>query len=360
MMADRIVVTGVAGAIGSELATVLAARAPTAELVGVFSGESSRDAFLARAPRAVVARLRALVGDLADPAVTIALAGELGPATRTVLVHAAANVSWTASAEAATLGNVEVTRNVAELARTLGGTRFLLVSSAYTATTDWEYRNTYEASKAEAERILRAEYPDLDPVVFSCSLVVGHSGTGSIARFHGIYPLLGLIDRYQPPFLPGDSNGRVDIVPVDWVADELCTLTLRALGGDPVTDVVAAAGDAAPVLSELVAAVLAALNRNRDARGQPRLAEIPLVPYRRWDFLRRSVEAWQVTQIRMPNQRFLERLVGIYRPYFENARVRPPQGTSGPLPGWQDYVDVVVDWWLTNSVQQPLSTASAS
>jgi nucleoside-diphosphate-sugar epimerase len=364
MSADRILVTGIGGAVGSELAaalaTALATRAPSAELVGVFSGERSRDAFLARAPHAVVTALRPVICDLTDPVATAAQARELGPARRTVLVHAAANVSWTATAEAARIGNVEATRNTADLARVLGGTRFVLVSSAYTATTDWDYRNTYEESKAAAERILRAEYAALDPVVFSCGLVVGHSVTGAISRFHGIYPLLGLVERYEPPFLPGDVDGRVDIVPVDWVADELCGLTLRVLTGQAVTDVVAAAGDGAPRLGELVGAVVAALNRARRADRRPELPDMPLVPYRRWDFLRRSVAAWQVTEIRMPNQKFLERLIGVYRPYFENARVRPPQGTATAAPPWRDYLDIVVNRWLADVGRPSLSGSPVS
>jgi nucleoside-diphosphate-sugar epimerase len=354
----RILVTGISGAVGSELAEALASRRPDAELTGVFSCARSRDDFLLRASRHVAAAVRPVVCDLTDAAATAALPGQLGPTERMVVVHAAANVSWTASPEAAWRANVTATANVAAAARVLGGSRFLLVSSAYTAADGWEYRNVYEETKAAAERMLRADYPDLRPAVFSCSLVVGHSQAGTISRFHGIYPLLGLLERHQPPFLPGDRDRRIDIVPVDWVAAELSGMAGRMLGRDPVPDVVAAAGTGAPKLCELVVAVIGELNRNRRAQGRAELADIPLVPFRRWDFLRRSVDAWKITEIRMPNQQFLRRLVGVYRPYFENARVRPPEGVSEPPPPWEQYIGPVIDRWLAEHPGRPASAAS--
>ncbi|WP_217214103.1 SDR family oxidoreductase [Streptomyces sp. AC550_RSS872] len=352
MTAVRLLITGIGGAVGTGLAVALAADAPWAEVVGVFSNERSRDAFLSRSSDAVRARVQPVVRDLTDGPSTLALARELAPARRTVVVHAAADVSWTASLEAARRGNVAVTRNVAELARVLGGdTRFVYVSSAYTAVEGWEYRNTYEATKAEAERLLRSDYADLRPVVFSCSLVVGHSRTGAIGRFHGIYPLLGLIDRHEPPLLPGGRDRRIDIVPVDWVASELAAVAHRTAGGGPVADVVASSGTAAPRLEELVAGAVAALNRARAQAERAPVRELTLVPFRRWEFLRRSLDAWQVHGIPMPPRAFLDRLIGVYRPYFEDDRVLPPTGTVGPCPHWTEFLDPAVGYWFA---QQPV------
>ncbi|MFJ2815282.1 SDR family oxidoreductase [Streptomyces sp. NPDC087294] len=354
MSAARLLVTGVGGAVGSGLADALAAAPPWAEVVGVFSGQRSRDAFLARASQPVRARVRTVVRDLTDGPATLALARELGPAATTTVVHAAADVSWTSSLQAARRGNVEVTRNVAELARALGGgTRFVYVSSAYTAVEGWEYRNTYEATKAEAERLLRSDYADLRPVVFSCSLVVGHSRTGAISRFHGIYPLLGLIDRHEPPLLPGGRDRRIDIVPVDWVAAELAALLRRVADGDAVTDVVASSGPAAPRLADLLAGSVAALNRARAAADRAPVPELTLVPFRRWDFLRRSLDAWQVRGVAMPPRAFLDRLIGVYRPYFEDDRVLPPTGTVRACPPWTEFLDPAVGYWFARQPARP-------
>lgn len=355
--APRIVITGINGAVGSEVAVVLARRLPLAEVVGVFRSEASRDDFLNRVPRSVRALIRPVICDLTDRRQIAALAASMTAKKRTVLVHAAANVCWTASPESAHVGNVETTRNAARLARFVGRTRFLLISSAYTAAENWEYRNNYERSKADAERMLRAEFADLGPAVFSCSLVVGHSRTGEISRFRGIYPLLGLIEKHQPPFLPGNRSGRVDIVPVDWVASELSTMAIRMLQEQDVSDVVAASGDGAPVLAELMTTVVASLNRARLAEGRSQLAEVSVVPFRRWDFLRRSVEAWNVTGISMPNRGFLDRIMAIYGPYFENARVRPPAGVTRPAPPWREYVDQVIQHWLISVGRRACSSS---
>ncbi|WP_405884031.1 SDR family oxidoreductase [Streptomyces sp. NBC_01136] len=343
----RVLVTGIGGAVGRGLAEALAADPPAAEVVGVFSGERSRDAFMTQVPRPVRALVRPVVCDLADAGRTSGFADELPPADRTVVVHAAANVSWTASPEAARHGNVTVTRNVADLARGLGpGTRFLYVSSAYTATEGWHYRNTYESTKAEAQRLLCSAYADLAPSVFSCSLVVGHSRTGAIGRFHGIYPLLALIDRHSPVLLPGERDRRIDIVPVDWVAAELAGMVHRTLRGGTPQDVVAAAGPAAPRLGELVTEAVGALNRLRARAGGRPLEPIALVPFRRWDFLRRSFDAWQVKGVALPDRALLDRLIGVYRPYFEDDRVLAPTAATRPCPPWQEYLDAVVGHWF--------------
>src|SRR2546421_8997824 len=337
MATRRIVVTGIGGAVGAELATRLVPLAAEFEIIGVFRGARSRDAFLARAPEDVREAVRPLVCDLTDPAQVGAVAGSLPPAQSAVVVHAAANVSWTLSRDEAWRTNVEATRNAAELARRVAArSRLLYVSSAFTATQGWTYRNTYEESKAAAERMVRAQYPDLRPVVFSCSLVVGSSTTGAISRFHGIYPLLRLVERAEPPFLPGTRDLRIDIVPVDWVADELAGLISRTMPesaiDDVIPDVVASAGGAAPLLPDLVALVVAALNRHRLAAGRLPLADIPVVPFRRWDFLRRSIDAWQVSAIKLPNRGELDLLLEVYRPYFSDDRGLAPGHVSRPAP----------------------------
>ncbi|HEV2371167.1 MAG TPA: SDR family oxidoreductase [Streptosporangiaceae bacterium] len=359
MSAPPIVVTGIGGAVGSEFAATLVRTLPQATVVGVFSGERSRRAFFARASADMATRVVPVLCDLSDTAATAALAHQLCSVRPAVVVHAAANVSWTASLEDARRANVGATRNTAELARAAGCQRLIFVSSAYTSTQDWEYRNSYEQSKAEAEQLLRTAYADLQPAVFACSLVVGSSVTGAISRFHGLYPLLRLLEEYQPPFLPGNRDERIDIVPVDWAARELCAMTARALSREPAADVVAAAGDRAPLLSELAEAAVAALNRVRQAQGRPLLAEVPLVPFRRWDFLRRSIAAWNVTQIKVPDAATLDRLISVYRPYLESARVRSPQGTTCPPPPWRDYLDIVVERWMADNSRRVPSRASA-
>lgn len=349
MTAERILITGLGGAVGTELSRRITevTAAAGVELVAVFSSSRSRERFLASAGPALRLALRAEVCDLVDDRGVGRLAAALGRADRTVLVHAAANTSWTLPRNDAMAANVHATKNIAELVRrTSGSARMIYVSSAYAATDKWDYRNTYEESKAYAERMLRADYADLDPSVFSCSLVVGHSRTGSITRFHGLYPLLRLIECYEVPVVPGAREHQLDIVPVDWVADELLRLLVEVRDGGPARDVVASAGDAAPVMPDLVTAVVAALNRRRAREGRRQIGEIAILGFRQWEFLRRSIDVWQVKRIPMPNPRVLELMMSTYRPYLEDDQVLPPRGTTCAAPIWSSYVDRVVSFWL--------------
>jgi hypothetical protein len=134
------------------------------------------------------------------------------------------------------------------------------------------------------------------------------------------------------------------------VAAELAALLRRVADGGPVADVVAASGASAPLLGELVAGAVAALNRARAQAQRAPVRDLDLVPFRRWEFLRRSLDAWQVRGIPMPDRALLDRLIGVYRPYFEDDRVLPPAGTVEPCPPWPEYLDAAVGYWFA---QQP-------
>ena len=132
---ERILITGLGGAVGTELGTVLPGAVGDAELVAVFSSEKSRDRFLAGADTVLRAILRTEVCDLRDAAAVAGMGARLHRVDRTAVVHVAANTSWTLPLETACRFNVDATRNVAELARrTSDHARMIYVSSAFTAT----------------------------------------------------------------------------------------------------------------------------------------------------------------------------------------------------------------------------------
>jgi nucleoside-diphosphate-sugar epimerase len=342
--------TGLSGVVGSELSTRLAGFAAGTQVVAVFSSRESRHRFLSRSDPALRGLLHAEVCDLTDAAQAAELAGALGHTERTVVVHAAANTAWTLPRPAAVAANVDATRNVAELARrTSGAARMIYVSSAYTSIENVTYRNTYEESKADAERMLRADYPDLAVSVFSCSLVVGHSRTGAIARFHGLYPLLRFIESYEVPVVPGGRDRRLDVVPVDWVVDELHRLLTEVVAGGPPRDVVASAGVDAPLLPELLGQVVTAVNRRRADEGRSLLPEITVFSLRQWDFLRRSLDIWKPDDVSLPAPRILDLLLRNYRPYLENDRALPPRGVGSLAPLVSTYLPQVVGFWLDHA-----------
>jgi nucleoside-diphosphate-sugar epimerase len=94
-----------------------------------------------------------------------------------------------------------------------------------------QFRNDYEESKFEAERLLRSAAFVDPPTVYRPAILIGDSRTGFTATYHGIYrymQFLSLLVR----LLPRDADGRVHcplrlnstgherhhFVPVDWAA----------------------------------------------------------------------------------------------------------------------------------------------
>lgn len=341
----RLLLTGINGVIGSALVRRLAASWPAdAEVVGVFSSVESSAAFAARLG-AAAERVRPVVCDLARSFAADDLLTQLGRANETVVVHAAASIAWNRSLEEMWGPNVDATRAVASFARwSSDSARMIYVSSAYAGYSGGNHRNSYEATKVAAEGVLREEFTDLEPTAFATSLVVGSSADGRVDGFHGVYPLLGLIAE-GVPFLVGSRTALIDIVPVDWVAAELAALTRAALAGERTADVVAAAGSAGLTLPQLIAAAVDSLNDECEAAGLTPIAEPPVLSFRQWGFIRRSLEAWEVRGVDRDQLRRFERLLGIYSPYLKDSASRAPSNVRAAAPSPSSYLDRVVSYW---------------
>lgn len=98
------------------------------------------------------------------------------------------------------------------------------------------FRNFYEETKFQAEKLARAAARKLPVTVFRPSLIVGDSRTGEIDRFDGPYYLMVLIvqgpmDVHLP--LPGRGAAPLPLVPIDYVVDAAYALSRddRAAGG---------------------------------------------------------------------------------------------------------------------------------
>lgn len=171
------------------------------------------------------------------------------------IIHCAASVSFSLSLEESRAINVAGTMRMlelAELCRDRGGLgRFAYVSTAYVAGTHagefredqlevgQEFRNPYERSKFEAERLVRS-YRDRLPIqIFRPSIVVGERGTGWTTSFNVLYAPLKAFSRGEYRALPVRRSAPVDVVPVDYVADALFELSSRPVGGDETYHLVA-------------------------------------------------------------------------------------------------------------------------
>jgi thioester reductase-like protein len=217
-----------------------------------------------RDPSRFRGRVRAVAGDVTSPGLGIAsaqrtaLAEEVG-----AVLHCAASIAFDLPIDEARAINVEGTREVigfAREAKALGRLeRFVHVSTAYVSGdhdgtfrerqlgAGQRFRNTYEQTKLEAEEII-AGAADLAPAVARPSIVMGESDSGWTPAFNVLYWPLRAFSRGIFQKVPALPEGRVDVVPVDYVADAIVYLLDRSEVG--VFNLVA--GRDAPTVDELI------------------------------------------------------------------------------------------------------------
>jgi len=184
-------------------------------------------------------RVRGVAADLEQPGLGIsATARATLVASIGCVVHCAASVSFTLELEDARRINVEGTREILRLASEARehGTleRFVHVSTAYVAgerrgrvreregDLGQGFRNTYERTKLEAERLVHDS--GLPASVLRPSVIVGDSVTGWTPCFNVIYWPLQAFARGIFEQIPGEADAPIDIVPIDTVADALLEL----------------------------------------------------------------------------------------------------------------------------------------
>ncbi|HWI71513.1 MAG TPA: SDR family oxidoreductase [Baekduia sp.] len=182
-------------------------------------------------------RVRAVAAHLDRPGLGLdATRRDLLVAGVDTIVHCAASVQFTLPLDEARAINVGGTRAMLDLAgRAPALDRFVHVSTAFVAgdrpgpyrecegDVGQPCRNTYEQTKLEAEQhVLASGLPNVS--ILRPSIVVGDSQTGWTPAFNVIYWPLRAFARGLFPVIPGDPDARVDIVPVDTVADALLEL----------------------------------------------------------------------------------------------------------------------------------------
>lgn len=150
----------------------------------------------------------------------------------THVIHCAAAARFDLELEDARRENVGGTRNALELARRCDGLRRMdYIGTAYVAgkrrgvvredelDEGQEHNNTYERTKLEAEQLVRESIAGLPAAIIRPSVVICDSRTGRATNHNGFYRALGMYWRDALKVLPGDPEARLDLVPVDYVAE---------------------------------------------------------------------------------------------------------------------------------------------
>ena len=245
-----LLLTGATGFVGMEILARYLERTDTSVFVAVRAADAAqaearvgdtleglfgdRDAYRDR-----VFTLRA---DIEQPGLGLSDAASDALAEQvTDIVHCAASVSFSLPLDQSRRVNVDGTHNMlglAERCRRRGGlNRFSYISTAYVAgrhggvfgeddlDIGQSFRNPYEQSKFEAERLVRAYSRRLPIQIFRPSIIVGEQSTGWTASFNVLYTPLKAFVRGKLPAMPARRSAPVDVVPVDYVADAVFELS---------------------------------------------------------------------------------------------------------------------------------------
>ena len=278
-MGSLVLLTGATGFLGTEIARRLLERPGIAIVALVQADGDAAACRIARRAWHERPTLREAIGDRIEIAAGDVTRPQLGLDDRmyvhlidraTHVVHAAANVRFDGSSEDLHRTNVIGTRNALDLARAAhrdhGLQRFLHVSTAYVAgrrtgivregdlTDRYGFDNAYERTKYEAERLVRGAAHELPVTVVRPAMIVGDSGTGEITTFNTVYLLLRRYVAQGRRLVPVPADLRVNIVPVDHVADATVRLLLDARA-DGATVHLTAPSETLPTASEVLRSV---------------------------------------------------------------------------------------------------------
>lgn len=361
---DGVLLTGATGFVGMELLSRYLER--TDRDVFVLVRASNDRAAAARVERTLVGlfgfghpyarRVTAVRGDVTRAGLGLRARRNALSERVNEVVHSAASVSFDQDLDAARAINVDGTRRVLELAercqqRGAGLRRFSYISTAYVAgrhrgcfseddlDRGQRFRNTYEQSKLEAERIVTQRRERLAVTVLRPSIVVGARDSGWTASFNVLYWPLRVFARGAYAALPARGDAPVDIVPVDYVADATFALS-QAPEAEGATFHLTAGADASSVgeLVELASAFF--------ERPAPRLIDPTLY--------RRVLHPLLVRGARDERRRHSLRRSETFFPYFDmnvtydDRRARVALRASGvtPPPPLRTYFDRLVQFAL--------------
>ncbi len=239
-----------------------------------------------------------------------------------LIVHAAADTRWTMSAEDATRANVATVEALAPLA--FQHTHVVHVSTAFAtglcgdgaSTALSDYRNTYEWSKASAERLARASFSNL--TIVRPPLVVGRRRDGRAARFAGMYTILRGLASSMVPAIVGDADAPFEVVPVDDLAAVIAAHATGKGSGEVLT---IAGGERALRVGEALEVITGTFNAWRLERGLEPLQVPRLMSPESWErffvpFARDELS---------PRQRGILELLNNFRPYLTLSRPLSPK-----------------------------------
>lgn len=287
----RVLLAGATGAVGTEIASVLAQR--DVDLVRVARSEGDG-----------VVSWR--IGEVECPS-------ELRDTNWDVVVNAAAQTRWNQTPPQAMRANVASTIQLLELCGP--DTLFVQLSTAHAVglrgsveSDDLsDFRNPYEWSKAAAERAVGAS--GIPHRIVRFPIVFGRRSDGHLARYSGLFKVFSAATSGLAPALVGRADALFDVVPVD----EVAAVVARVVVDDPGPMLLRiGAGAATPCVGDVVDLVFGQLERWRAAYDLAPIVRPPLLDPDRWHrfylpFARTELSAVQLKTIDLFSE---------FEPYF--------------------------------------------
>ena len=238
-----------------------------------------------------------------------------------VVVNCAAKIEWNLSREEAHHANVRSVlglRDVVSEKTHLVHLSTVYVDHGLNATVNGlAHRNNYEWSKHVAESIVGDQFGAA--TILRTPLIVGARVTGQIARFTGLYQILRCALVGLLPVLIADPKARLDIVPVDAVAEIIVRVIESGPAGFPPVVSIGAGMESMP-MGDAIALAFRTINEWRAAHGSPPVEQPAMISPDQWDrfFLPFSKREFSERQLRIIDQ------LSYFRPYFSDLGVHCP------------------------------------
>jgi len=352
--------TGVTGFLGSELLPRwLAARPgePVHCLVRARSAQqlaARRENLLEWSDVAETERERVHfhAGDLTRPDLGLADGGAGWASEIDEILHVAACTRFDLSLERARSINVEGLNGLLGLAKRIRRLRRLhFVSTAYAEGVPQrdgqppKFRNSYEQSKREAEWRLQEHGGDVPWTIYRPSIIVGHRETGRTPHFRVLYEPMKWVVFARLEVLPCRPDVRLDVVPVDWVADGIVEIGSRedtAGGLYPLT----CGREKAISIQQIIDLGVPAGNRWLRAAGQPEVVTPRAVTPE--ELMRSSAGGREDTEKTWAK---LQQAIEMFLPYMLQEQTFEPEALPADLaalcPSLRDYLAPIIEYALS-------------
>ncbi|MHB9285461.1 SDR family oxidoreductase [Halobacteriales archaeon Cl-PHB] len=293
--------------------------------------------------------IRLVEGDLTESEMGLSEPESLQTDTDEVY-HLAAIYDLGVDREPAEAVNVEGTRRVLDFATAAGADRFHHVSTCYVSgrydgtfgPDDFDvgqtFNNHYEATKFEAERLVRRRMADgLSATIYRPAIAVGDSTTGETAKFDGPYYMLKLLfSQPRVAFAPvhfGADRYELNLVPRDFVVAALADLSRRE---ETAGETYQLCDPSPPTVAETLAAFERALDR--------RVVGVPLPQ----GVTRAVVEGIPGLADRLGVEPAVLDYLSHPTSYVCPNTTAALDGTDVACPPFASYADVLVDYARTN------------